>query len=444
MATLESISYGVLACDVSGRVTHINAQAAQTLGLKSRTVVGRPLNEYVDIPEVVQQAMHNHQVLNETEVIFQVKGLQIGCLISLHPVYRDGSSDIDGWIMTLRRIEQVHKLVQRMVSARSSFTLADWLGESSVIDRVRQQAQAAARSRSPILLQGESGTGKGVIARAIHNESARADGPFVSINCRVLPRDIVVSEFLGYEGAAIRKTGTLGQPSKFELAHGGTLHLEEIDALPLEMQTALLRVIETGEVMRLGGRRIIPVDVRFIATTSVDLDRYVVNGDFRADLYYALSRIVIRLPSLRDRMSDLPLLIEAQLDRLSRQAGRRIELSNDALLALRRYRWPGNVRELENALERAANLSEQSVIEVQHLPESIRGRAGRRGQVERVPALHEAEYDAIIRAGWACDGNLTKMAAMLGIGRTTLWRKLKAAGISVEEFRHTSDASGSR
>ena len=363
--------------------------------------------------------------------------MQIGCLTSLHPMRREGEVNNDGFILTLRRIEQVHRLVQRMVGTRSSFTLSDFVGESNLANQVRRQAQAAARSQSPILIQGETGTGKGLLARAIHNESARADGPFVSVNCRVLPRDLVISEFLGYEPGAFR-SGSQGQPSKFELAHGGTLHLEEIDALTLEMQGALLRVIDAGEVMRLGGSRVISVDVRFVATTSADLERHVINGDFRADLFYALSRIPIRLPALHDRMADLPMHVFATLERLHRQSGRRLEVSPEAMQVLRRYRWPGNVRELENALERAAVLTDTGIIEVRHLPEMIRGRGWPGEPFEHVPAMHEAEYEAILRAASACQGNITKMAEMLGIGRTTLWRKIKAGNIRVDDFRHAA------
>ena len=442
-AMLEAISDGLLACDVTGNVTHLNAQAAQILNLKLHSVVGRPLREYVDLPDVIQAAMHQQRSLNEADVTLQVGGLQIECLVNLFPVRHGDQSETSGWILTLRKIEQVHRLVHRMVGARSTLTLTDFVGESAVINRIRSQAQVAARSQSPVLLQGESGAGKGVLARAIHNESARADGPFISVNCRVLPRDLVVSEFLGYEGNAFRGASAQGQPSKFELAHGGTLHLEEVDALPLEMQAALLRVIDTGEVMRLGGRRVIPVDVRFIATTAIDLDRAVAGGDFRADLYFGLSRVAIRLPALRDRLADLPLLVDAALERIRRQTGRRLEVASETMQVLRRYRWPGNVRELENALERAAALADQGMIEARHLPDAIRGRSLQE-RTERVPALHEAEYEAIIRAGWACQGNITKMAIMLKIGRTTLWRKMKAAGIRVEDFRkQAATTSGS-
>lgn len=433
-ATLEAISDGLLVCDASGLVTHINSQAAQILNLKYETVVGRPLGEYLDLPEAALQARRNNEPLNDVEVTFNADGLPVRCLISLHPIPQEGRSANAGFILTLRRIEQVHRLVQRMVGTRSSFSLNDFIGESPLANQVRRQAQAGARSQSPVLIQGEVGTGKGLLVRAIHNESPRADGPFVSVNCRALPRDMVASEFLGYEPGAFRGAGPQGQPSKFELAHGGTLHLEEVDALPLEMQGALLRVIDSGEVMRLGGTRVIRVDVRFIASSSADLEQRVINGDFRADLYYALSRIAIRLPALRDRQSDLLLVANATLDRLQRQTGRRIDISPEAMQTLRRYRWPGNVRELENALERAATLCD-GAIAVRHLPDAVRGRPGQTAPLEPVLALHEAEYEAIVRAGWACQGNLTKMAEMLGIGRTTLWRKIKAGNIHIEDFR---------
>jgi transcriptional activator for dhaKLM operon len=436
---LEAISDGLVVCDANGVITHLNSEAAQLLNLKPETVVGRPLSEYVDLPELVQQARRTRQALTDVEVTFQVRGMQVGCLVSLYVIGHENGQEPEGFILTLRRIEQVHRLVQRMVGGRSSlFTLNTFVGESTLANQVRRQAQAAARNQSPALIQGEAGTGKGVITRAIHNESARADGPFVSVNCRALPRDLVIGEFLGFEAGVLR--GSQGQPSKFELAHGGTLHLEEVDALPLEMQGALLRVIDTGEVMRLGGSRVIPVDVRFIVSATINLELHVINGEFRADLFYALSRISIYLPALRDRAADLPLIVNATLDRLQRQSGRRVEVSNEALQLLRRYRWPGNVRELENALERAAVLADSGVIEVKHLPDSIRGRGWPGEPIEHVPALQEAEYETIVRAASACQGNLTKMAEMLGIGRTTLWRKIKASNIRVEDFRRPMSA----
>ncbi|MCS6841643.1 MAG: dihydroxyacetone kinase operon transcriptional regulator DhaR [Roseiflexus sp.] len=438
-AIVEAMSDGLIVCDRTGLVVHMNARAAQILGVKREAAVGRALSASVELPPVVVEAMRQCTSLADAEVSFQTQGSQIGCLISLIPIQwqLDRVKNVEGFILTLRRLDQVHRMVQRMVGARSNFTFASIIGSSHAINQVRRQAQAAARSSAPVLIVGESGTGKGVLARVIHNESARAEGPFVTINCRVLPRDLIVGEFLGYEIGAFHGSGLYGQPGKFELAHGGTLHLEEIEALPLDMQTALLRVIETGEVMRLGGHRVTCVDVRLIATTSLNLERLAGRGDFRADLYYALSRMTIRLPPLRERLADLPLLIRDILERMRRQTGRAVSISYDAQQLMRCYSWPGNVRELENVLERAASLSDTGMIDVWHLPDAIRGRPSEPDLAldQHVSALHEAEYAAIVRAARACEGNATRMAHMLGIGRTTLWRKLKAANLSLDDFK---------
>lgn len=446
-AIVEAIVDGLIVCDQAGQVVHMNSCAAQILGVKRETAVGRALSASVELPPVVGEAMRQCATLVDAEVSFQVQGLQIGCLISLIPIQwqLDRVNNVEGFILALRRLDQVHRMVQRMVGARSNFTFASIIGSSHAINQVRRQAQAAARSSAPLLIVGESGTGKGVLARVIHNESARADGPFVTVNCRVLPRDLIVGEFLGYEIGAFQGNGLHGQPGKFELAHGGTLHLEEIEALPLDMQTALLRVIETGEVMRLGGQRVTCADVRLIATTSVNLERLVADGDFRADLYYALSRMTIRLAPLRERIADLPLLIRDVLERMHRQTGRDVSISYEAQQIMRCYPWPGNVRELENVLERAASLSDTAMIDVWHLPDAIRGRPSEPGMApdQHVPALHEAEYEAIVRAARACRGNATRMAHMLGIGRTTLWRKLKAANISLADFKTLPSSSRS-
>jgi transcriptional regulator of acetoin/glycerol metabolism len=437
-AIVEAISEGLIMCDREGLVLYMNTRAAQILDLKLESVVGRPLSAAVEMPPILLEAMHRHASLIDAEVSFQVKGLHIGCLMSLFPLQWqiDEAKHIEGCIMMLRQIDQVRRLVQHMVGNRSSFTFASIIGESSAIHQVRRQAQASARSSVPVLIVGESGVGKGVLARAIHNESARAEGPFVTVNCRVLPRDMIVGDFLGYETDTFLSNGRRGRPGKFELAHGGTLHLEEIEALPLEMQAALLRVIETGEVMRLGGWSITHVDVRFIVTTAANLDHLVLHGDFRADLYYALSRIMIRMPPLRDRPADVPLLVRDALKRICRQIGRSVEVSYEAQQLLRTYHWPGNLREMESALERAALLTDTGVIEARHLPDAIRKRLTEPSSPpDHVPALQEAEYDAILRAARAYRGNVTRMAHALGIGRTTLWRKLKAANINLDDFK---------
>jgi transcriptional activator for dhaKLM operon len=276
--------------------------------------------------------------------------------------------------------------------------------------------------------------GKNHLARAIHNDSQRADKPFISINCRALPHELMISEFLGYERDSSNNT----RPSKFELANGGTLLLDQIESLSLEMQAALLQVIETGHVMRLGSVRPIPVDVRIIAATTENLEQLVAEGHFISHLYYRFGVFNITIPPLRERIEDLPLLAERFLARITVSYNKASWIDDGALVVLRRYPWPGNVRELENVLERAIRHSSDDTIHLTDLPDVVRhGRVMAAASPQPLPALSvaDAEREAIIRAGWACQGRVTEMAQQLGIGRTTLWRKMKRLNIIPVHFK---------
>ncbi|HVO42956.1 MAG TPA: sigma 54-interacting transcriptional regulator, partial [Aggregatilineales bacterium] len=282
------------------------------------------------------------------------------------------------------------------------------------------------------------GTGKNTLARAIHNSSQRAGGPFLNINCRAIPRDLMLGEFLGVEAGAFNSGLTSGQPSKFELANGGTLYLSEIDALPFDAQAALLRVIDTGDVIRLGGTRVIPVDVGIITSATRELQEFVAAGTFRADLCFRLSSFVINLVPLRERPDDIPLVIDRALERLSVQFNQSLSLEPEARQRLLDYTWPGNITELESVMDRAASLCDSQVIRLEHLPQSVRERwAVIPGTTltEPVHSLVEAERRAIVSACRATRGNLTQAAQILGIGRSTLWRKIREMSISSEEFQ---------
>jgi transcriptional activator for dhaKLM operon len=293
-----------------------------------------------------------------------------------------------------------------------------------------RQARTAARGRAPVLLRGESGVGKNHLARAIHNDSQRTDKPFMAIHCKAIPHELMISELLGSEPD--------GRPSKFELADGGTLMLNQIEALSFEMQFALLHVIETGHVMRLGSTRVIPVDVRIIATTSANLERLVAEGEFVPNLYYRFGVFNIQIPPLRERTEDIPALAARFLSRFGRAIGSQAGIGEEALQAICRYPWPGNVRELESTLERALHHCENEVIDVSDLSATIR-----KGRVLTVTSPHaqpilsveEAEREAILQAGWVCQGRVSEMSQHLGIGRTTLWRKMKQLNISPAYFK---------
>jgi transcriptional activator for dhaKLM operon len=435
-ATMDAISEGVLAWTAGDVITYVNDLAGQLLGLNPTSVLGRPLAEHITLPEVLARAVARGEELNDVETSFGVNGAQRQCLVSLRAI-RNPEGEPTAFIAMLRRIEQVRQLVNQLVGAQARLTLDGLVGNSPHARQVRRQALAAADAKACILVVGESGTGKNVLARAIHNSGRRASGPFLAINCRAIPRELALSEFLGYE-AGTYGAASAGRPSKFELAHGGTLFLEEVESLPLDTQAALLRVIESGDVIRLGGTRVIPVDVRVIASTATNLEAQVAGGTFRSDLRFRLSSFVITLIPLRDRPEDIPLVIERLLDKLRIQVGQTLTVTPQAMVILCAYPWPGNVRELESVMERAVVLCDSQPISVEHLPEGIRQRriiVPGKAQTEPVQSLSEAEKLAILHAGRSTHGNLTQAADLLGIGRTTLWRKMKGLGLTIDDFR---------
>jgi transcriptional regulator of acetoin/glycerol metabolism len=438
--TLDTMSEGLLVLTAQGIVAHLNERGGKLLGLKPSAVKGRPLVEYLALPETLARAASRGEELSDVGVSFVINGTAHEFLVDLR-IIRQQDGEPATSIITLRRIEQVHQLVTRLVGAQARLTLDDMVGHGPSARHMRKQVLAAANAKGCVLLSGEPGTSKNAVARAIHNSGRRAGGPFLALNCRAIPRELILGEFLGFEAGAFNAGPSTGQPSKFELADGGTLYLDEVEMLPLEVQSALARVIESAEVIRLGGSRLISVDVRVIASTETDLEPLMAENIFNPNLFYRLSTFVIKLLPLRERPEDIALLVERLLDRLSLQVGRQIRISKAALETMYHYPWPGNITELESVLERAALHCEEQTIELYHLPEAISQRRAKtpgRPVTERVKKLAEMEKQAIITAGRASRGNLSKTAQLLGIGRTTLWRKMKEAKMSTEDFKKAS------
>ena len=300
-------------------------------------------------------------------------------------------------------------------------------GSSPLMQRVIEQARRVARTNASVLIQGESGTGKELLARLIHVDSMRVDGPMVAVNCAGLTESIIESELFGHVKGAF--TGAVrAKKGKFELADGGTLFLDEIGEIPLPVQVKLLRVLQEREVERVGGEGPVSIDVRLVSATHRDIDAMVKEGTFREDLYYRVKVIVLRLPGLRERPDDIPELVEHFRVLANERNRRDVENFTDAALTkFMAHSWPGNVRELENVVEQAVVLARGKTIDVGDLPEEISGDEGPQ-DVLRITvgtSLAQTEKDLILETLKKTGGNKTQAAKLLGIGVRTLYRKLE-------------------
>ncbi len=431
---MGTISEGVISWDSNGIITHVNSQAAKLLEISSTSSLGKQIDQVLHLPRVMREAIQNNQELHDAEVSLEIgdDDHRVNALVNLRTV--TGTDEPVSYIAMLRPIEQVRRMVHQQYGNQATLKLEDVFAQSNSMRPVLRQARIAARGTAPVLLNGEGGLGKNHMARAIHNAGERASKPFIAIDCQAVPRELLVSELLGYG----HDTEHRDRPSKFELTHEGTIFLDRIESLSMEMQSAVLQIIETGHVMRLGSHYPIPVDVRLIAATSIKLEDAVAQGTFLAHLYYRFGVFTLNIPPLRERIEDVPLLASRFLSRLSKQDEAPVELTKGALDILCRYPWPGNVRELEMVLERAVHFSQNGLIDVHHIPEGVRnGRVvtGNYPNAQPVLSVVEAEREAIMRAGLANNGNLTAMAKQLGIGRTTLWRKMKRFNIAPQTFK---------
>jgi transcriptional regulator with PAS, ATPase and Fis domain len=321
---------------------------------------------------------------------------------------------------------------------RPKYTIASFIGSSPVVMEVKRQARRVAGTDSTVLLLGETGTGKELMAQGIHAGGHRATGPFVGVNIAAIPDTLLEAEFFGVAPGAFTGADRKGRAGKFKLADGGTLFLDEIGDMPLGLQAKLLRVLQEQEVEPLGSNRVERVDVRIIAATSRDLQAMVADGRFRADLYYRLNVLPIRLPPLRDRLGDLDALADHLLDDIARRIGLPApkSLTADALELLGQQAWPGNIRELRNVLEQACLMTDDLVLAAAHLQPLVCGEDARRDAPRALPSaapaagnsLHRAvaalEAEAIRAALKATNGNKLAAARMLGIARATLYEKL--------------------
>ena len=325
------------------------------------------------------------------------------------------------------------EIAQLRSELRNRYHFDNIIGQSGRMQEVFRTMEKIIDSNVTVLIQGESGTGKEVVARAIHYQSKkRSSKPFVAVNCSALPESLLESELFGHEKGAY--TGAAGKRiGKFEVATGGTIFLDEIGLMSQMTQAKLLRVLQEREFERVGGNELVHVDVRVISATNIDLEEAVKDGRFREDLYYRISVFPIRLPALRERKEDIPLLAAHFLEKYSKREGKNIEgIATDALELLMAYNWPGNVRELENAIERAILLATTDELTPKDLPSNIRAMGEKRiyeNESTLSSWIEKLEEEALRQALLECEGNISQTAKKLGIGRATIYRKAKKYGL---------------
>jgi two-component system nitrogen regulation response regulator NtrX len=337
-----------------------------------------------------------------------------------------------------RRLKRDNSEFQQQMAQKAYVT-----GESVPLKALRQQIKLMAPTNGRVLIYGESGTGKERIARTMHAESLRADRVFIELNCAAIPEDFIESELFGYRHGAV-PGGPQEKRGTFERADGGTLFLDEVGDMSLKTQAKVLRALDEQRFYPVGASQPVAVDVRVIAATNKDLEDEIIKGNFREDLFYRLNVIPFFVPPLRDRIEDIPLLVQEFLQEFGRQYGRpRVEISADSLTTLRQYHWPGNVRELRNMIERVLILNPKALrIERKHLPVLVYRDSGRDGakaatRPEEFGTLLQAreayERDYILKKLDECHGNVSRTAEALGLERSHLYRKMKALGVTMKE-----------
>lgn len=423
---LEYAYEGFALVDSEGKIVKWNYE--KLLGIREEDAIGKPVSEVIEntrLDVVVKtgekEIRHIQRIQGYDMVANRVPIIRSGKIIGAvgAVLFRD-ASDIREMAKELieleNKINEYKGEIQRLQDSR--YTFDSIITHNPKMEYLKKLGRTAAQSNSTVLILGESGTGKELFAQAIHKASYRKFGPFIPINCAAIPRELLESELFGYESGAFTGAKRGGKPGKFELANGGTIFLDEIGDMPLEMQVKLLRVLEEKEFERVGGNEKIILDARIIAATNEKIEEAVEKGRFREDLYYRLNVINIDIPPLRERIGDIPLISKHLLNYLVKELNTEKKIiAKETIDILMKYHWPGNVRELRNVLERAINLSSQEVILPQHLPERLlKNKIYSDGEEKVYPlrdVVAEAEKSAIINAITKAKGNKTLAAENL-------------------------------
>ncbi|SQF98642.1 sigma54 specific transcriptional regulator [Paucimonas lemoignei] len=443
---IEQSSEGTVIVDKDANIVWINERYARRFGLQDASVaLGQPCEKVIPGSLLRQVATNGRPIL--LDMMDTAKDPLVVMRLPIH----DDAGGLIGAIgfALFDELQALSPLLKRYLSMQeelastrsllrerqAKYSFAHFIGTSAASLEVKRRARRSASADSPVLLLGETGTGKELLAHAIHSASPRAHKAFVSINSAAIPETLLEAEFFGTAPGAFTGADRKARPGKLQIAQGGTLFLDEIGDMPLPLQSKLLRVLQEKEYEPVGSNQVVKSDIRLIAATSTDLEAAIKRGEFRADLYYRLSVVPIQVPPLRERLDDLPALSEAILEELRSQH----ELEPSALTLLAQHAWPGNIRELRNVLERAALLSDDLVLDAREIRAAIGNlipltcSASLEGGATTFETFSQArqrfDRQVIEQALLQCAGNVVNAASQLGLGRSTLYKKMAALGI---------------
>ncbi|WP_122436940.1 sigma-54 interaction domain-containing protein [Pseudomonas viridiflava] len=443
---IEQSSEGTVIVDKDARIVWINERYARRFGLQDPTLaIGQPCENVIPGSLLRQVASNGQPIL--LDMMDTAKDPLVVMRLPIH----DDAGGLIGAIgfALFDQLQTLSPLLTRYLSMQqelattrsllkarqAKYSFAHFIGTSEASLEVKRRARRGANTQSTVLLLGETGTGKELLAHAIHNASPRAGKPFVSINSAAIPETLLEAEFFGTAPGAFTGAERKGRPGKLKIAQGGTLFLDEIGDMPLALQSKLLRVLQEKEYEPVGSNEVFQSDVRLIAATSTDLEAAIQCGEFRADLYYRLNVLPIKVPPLRERLEDLPALSEAILEELRSHH----ELENEALGVLARHAWPGNIRELRNVLERAALLSDESLLTAADIQAAIGTLMPLKATAASVSSPVQQETFSEARQRFdrhliettlhQCAGSVVLAASQLGLGRSTLYKKMATLGI---------------
>ncbi|MEL7604584.1 MAG: sigma 54-interacting transcriptional regulator [Sedimentibacter saalensis] len=423
---LQYINEGVISIDSDGKITTFNSAARKIMKISGKDLIGLPINEITSNTKLIDVMEKNKPILGQ--ILLMGKTQVLANILPI--VIKDKTV---GAVATFQDISKIQEYEQRIRAKFldkghvAKYSFSDIIGNSDAMVKAIEKAKKYSDNNGTILITGESGTGKEMFAQSIHKESPRKNGPFVAVNCAAIPKTLLESELFGYEEGAFTGARRAGKSGLFAEAHGGTIFLDEIGEIDIELQPRLLRVLQEREIRPVGSTKVIPIDIRIIAATNKNLLEQVEQGAFRSDLYYRLNILKLKIPALRNRNGDIELLSKYFVNKISAKYNKDVKLSSKAINKLKIYDWPGNIRELENVIENLVVLCDDTITEddfeelmdQEHVTEQNNFFID-----ENAETLEDIKKKYILKILSQCDNNQTLAAEILGISRTHLWRLL--------------------